>query len=188
MPSTSREVRTLAEKGMADKLLQVGPRNLSMKATLTLLILTMFGSVAKAEQDPGRFSVRGDLARAKKYFAIVKHLDERELAAAEALFKTIDNTNGSGGFRYEHTARYLRERDYDLARETCNWDIDFWIIDTAADSQVPALTSLLDNPERLRFLQDLAAYRKKFPATTAEGKKSEALVADILRKASERKK
>ena len=118
----------------------------------------------------------------------MKHLDNKEFAAAEALFKTIVSTNGRGGFAYERTARHLSERKYVLARDSCNWDIDFWIIDTAADCQTPALTSLLDCPDRLHFLQDLAAYRKKFPPLTPEGGKSEALVADILQQANERKK
>ncbi|MDB6066537.1 MAG: hypothetical protein JWR26_2745 [Pedosphaera sp.] len=135
-----------------------------------------------------QFSARGDLNRAKTYFNIVKHLDSKESTAAETLFRTILNTNGCGGIFYDRIALHLSKQEYDLARDLCICDIDFWIIDTAADWQVPALTALLDDPDRLRFLQDLAAHRKKFPARTADGRKSEALVVDILQKANERRK
>jgi len=128
------------------------------------------------------------LERAKTYFSIVKHLDKKQFADADALFKTINNTNGWGGFSYERIARRLAGGKYDEARDLCSGDIDFWIIDTAADWQTAELRSLLDDPNRLQFLQELYVYRKKFPALTPEGQKSEALVADILRKANERKK
>jgi hypothetical protein len=143
---------------------------------------------AAAEQDPVRFTVRGDLARAKTYFGIVTNLDNKEYAAAEAKFKAIPSTNGWGGMLYPITAQHLSNQEYAEARDLCSQEIDFWIIDTAADWQVPALTTLLDNPERLRFLQDLATYRQKFPERTEAGRKSGALVADILRKATERKR
>jgi hypothetical protein len=155
-----------------------------MKAVLTLILSVGLGLVSVVvAQVSMASSVRGDLDRATIYFRIVKHIDSKGYAAAEDLFKTINNINGWGGINYEEVARGLKNHDYDPAREGCNSNIDFWIIDTAADWQTPALTTLLDDPDRLRFLQDLADYRQRFPARTENGRKSEALVVDILRKA-----
>ena len=160
-----------------------------MKIILTLLATAVLSFACfAAEQSSMRFSVRGDLNRAKIYFSIITNLDTKQFAAADALFKTLPSMNGWGGFYYESISHHLRAHEYVEARELCVCDIDFWIIDTAADWQGPGLPTLLDDPNRLRFLQDLAAYRQKFPAQTERGQKSEALVARILRKANERKK
>ncbi|HWH70144.1 MAG TPA: hypothetical protein VNT26_12220 [Candidatus Sulfotelmatobacter sp.] len=160
-----------------------------MKTILTLLAsaILSLASIA-AEQDSMRFSVRGDLNRAKTYFSIITNLDSKQFSAAERLFKTLPSTNGWGGFYYNSITRHFHDHEYVAARDLCLRDIHFWIIDTAADFQSPALTTLLDDPDRLRFLQDIAAYCQKSPARTEDGRKSEALVSAILRKANERKK
>jgi hypothetical protein len=160
-----------------------------MKAILTILASVTLGFFSfAAEEDPMRFSVRGDLNRAKTYFSIVTNLDNKQFAAAEALFKTLPSTNGWGGFYYERISRHFLKHEYVDARDLCLCDIHFWIIDTAADWQVPALTTLLNHADRLDFLQSLAAYCEKFPARTEHGRESEASVARILRIVPERKK
>jgi hypothetical protein len=145
-------------------------------------------SLFAAEEDSMRFSARGDLNRAKTYFSIITNLDSQRFADAEALFNTLPDTNGWGGILYDGISSDFRDHEYAQARDRCLSDIHFWIIATACDWQDPYLTMLLDDPHRLSFLQELYAYCQKFPSQTEGGLKSEALVADILQKANERKR
>jgi hypothetical protein len=145
-------------------------------------------SAFAAEEDEMRFSARGDLNRAQTYFSIITNLDSKRFADAEALFNTLPSTNGWGGIFYNEISQDFGDHEYLQARDLCLRDIHFWIIDTAADWQDPYLATLLDDPHRLSFLQELSAYCQKFPSQTEDGQKSEALVADILQKANERKR
>jgi len=61
-------------------------KNLGMKAVVLSLVLTGLCSTGAERQDPLKFSVRGDLERAKTYFSMVKHLDKKEFADADAVF------------------------------------------------------------------------------------------------------
>lgn len=159
-----------------------------MKSILSILALVLLSLAAGAEENYAlRLSVSGNLNREKTYFAIITNLDSQQFSAAEALFKTIPNTNGLGGFNYDRISRYFRDQAHMQARDLCLWDIHFWIKDDLADGQVPAHSKLLNDPDHLGFLQELFAYCQKFPAQTEEGRKSEASVEKILQQANDRK-
>jgi hypothetical protein len=157
-----------------------------MKLNLLIVVLLATCLAQDAEASPNMAQmVRTKWFRVQAEFRIVKHLDAKQFSEAQSLFNTIRTRNE---IRDIAVARLLTDQKYSDARDWVNGDINGWIIQEAGHSQFPALTGLLDVPERLQFLQELAAHRQKFPAPTPDGRKSDALVAHILVKAVERKK
>ena len=157
----------------------------NMKINLLIVMLLATCVAQGAEEGPNIAQMaRTQWFRVQAEFRIVKHLDARQFSEAQSLFKTIRTANGMGDLAI---SRLLTEHKYSDARDWVNGDINGWIIEEAGHSQFPALGRLLGVPERLQFLQELAAHRQKFPAPTPEGWKSDALVARILVKALERK-
>jgi hypothetical protein len=149
-----------------------------LKAILALLVFA-WSSLGWA--DDLRQIIRAQWERVQSDLKVVQLLDAKKFEAAGALFARVRTKDAAGDIV---VTQYFSERKYAEARDSLNRDIDGWIIQEAGHSQRPALTVLLDNPERLKFLQQLAVHRKKFPPAPPPGrKKPYEVVSEALDKA-----
>ena len=155
-----------------------------MKAILAILV---FASCIASAADDDIAKIRqlatSQWERVQANFRIVQSLDTQDHKSAVALFAKVRTKDGAVD---DIVGRQLLERNYSSARDWLNREVNGWIINEAAHAQYPALSVLFNNPARLKWLQHIAAHRKKFPSTSLSAKKSDALVADILAKAIER--
>ena len=156
-----------------------------MKTILAIFVcVACIASAADDDIKKLRQLITSQWERVQADFRIVRLLDAQEHEPAATLFAKIRTTNGATD---DIVGRLLSERNYSEARDWLNQQVNVWIISEAGHSQWPPLTVLLNNPERLKFLQQVATHRKKAPSVSTSAKKSDALVADILAKAIERK-
>lgn len=159
-----------------------------MKNTLqrSALVVTLFVAGVAFSEENGvahlRDTIRQQWMRVQTEFVVLKSLDGGDAKTALQRFQTVRITNA---ITDREIVEELTVGNTNHVRRLLNGSINGWIIQEAGHSQYPALTVLLDNPEKLHFLKELAEYRASHANLPSD--ESDKLVADILKKATDRK-
>jgi hypothetical protein len=99
-------------------------------------------------------------ARIQNNFEVIRLIDSGKEKDALLTFRKFADPASSVD---PSILKYFSEGEANKIRTTLNMIIDGWIIQESCHSQHPPLTVLLDNPDRLRFLANLATYRTDHP-------------------------